>query len=203
MNTKNFVTVATVALGTATLTVTIFLGATIEAENDALPLAPTIARPELVASGVKMTLARSTEGEFRAGATPAFDLQAVNTRAERTEVRVRIAMTAVAPSSPLSRMVVIPMELWREERALVLGPNETKTFFFNATTNLPANKVFSVTMLAVDSPATATDSANKGTGLALNPPPLFLSRMGIEGLTFSTVPPVVALASLAVPRSAE
>jgi hypothetical protein len=197
MNTKDLVTITTVALGTATLTVATFLGNTIEAGNDANPPTPTIARPELVADGVRMTLAASTGCELKAGEAPSFDLQAVNTLDKSAEVRVRLTMTAVAPTSPLSRMIALPMELWHEDRAITLTPNETKTLTFHATTNLPVNKLFSVSMLAIDS--TATPEANGNSGAPANPSARLLANTlpGVVGFSFSTVTkaaaPTVAL----------
>ena len=188
MNTKDLVTITTVALGTATLTVATFLGNTIEAGNDANPLGPTIARPELVVDAVKMTVAASAGCELKAGETPAFDLQAVNTLDKAAEVRVRLTMTAVAPTSPFSRMVTMPMELWHEDRAITLGPNETKMLTFNAATNLPANKVFSVSMLAIDPSATREGTGNLTAGTDPKLRPLSISRLGVVGLSFSTVP---------------
>jgi len=188
MNTKDLVTITTVALGTATLTVATFLGNIIEAGNDANPLAPTIARPELVADGVKMTLAASAGCELKAGEAPAFDLQTVNTLDKPAEMRVRLTMTAVSPTSPLSRMIAMPVELWHEDRTITLGPNETKTLAFNAATNLPANKAFSVSMLAIDPTAAAEGAGNLVAGTDPKLRPLSLSRLGVVGLSFSTVP---------------
>jgi len=188
MNTKDLVTITTVALGTATLTVATFLGNTIEAGNDANPLAPTIARPELVADGVKMTLVASAGCELKAGEAPTFDLQTVNTLDKPAEVRVRLIMTAVSPTSPLSRMIAMPMELWHEDRAITLAPNEIKTLTFKAETNLPTNKVFSVSMLAIDAAAAAEGASNLAAGTDPKLRPLSLSRLGVVGLSFSTVP---------------
>jgi len=187
MNTKDLAIITTVALGTATLTVATFLGSTIEAGNDANPIAPAIARPELLAEGVKMTLVASSGCELKAGEPPAFDLQAINTLDKPAEVRVRLTMTAVAPTSPFSRMIAMPQELWHEDRAITLSPKGTTTLTFNATTNLPVNKLFSVSMLAIDS--TATPEAIGNSGARANPSTQLLanSQSGVVGLSFSTV----------------
>ena len=91
-------------------------------------------------------------------------------------------------------MIAMPQELWHEERAITLAPNETKTFVFNASTNLPANKLFSISMMVVDSSKALPDVNSPVTGANAKLRPVSISQFGIAGLNFSTVPPGKGLA---------
>ena len=203
MNTKDLLIITTVALGTATLTVATFLGDTLNAANEANSPTPQIAQSELVAHGIKMTLTASGHRQFKSGDVPSFDLLAVNTLGQSSETHVRLAMTATAPSSALSRMVSFPAQIWQADRLLTLAANETKTFTFMANTNLPANSIISVSIEDADFAKTANAKVvNAGVGPTLRPPSSL--QRGIVALRFSTrslsATPDVALASPLAPR---
>ena len=78
MKTKDILTIATTALGTATLTVA-FLASPTTSGTDANSQAVTIAKPKLVANGIEMMLSAAEGRQFKAGDQPAFELCAVNT----------------------------------------------------------------------------------------------------------------------------
>lgn len=195
MKTKDLLIITTVALSTATLTVAAFLGYSLEAGGDANKPTPTIAKPELVASGIEMTLETSAGREFKAGEAPSFDLRAMNTQDSLSEILVRLTMTATAPVSALSRMIPAPTKLWQEERTLTLGPNETKTFTFIANTNLPANRIISVSLLDVGQAKGVANANVAGAGAGPSTRPPGFLRQGIVALNFFTVPQGVALAA--------
>jgi hypothetical protein len=172
MKMKDLLTIITVALGTATLTVATFLADSLEAGSEANPPAATIAKPRLVAHGMEMTLAPADGRFFKTGDQPGFELRAVNTLNESSDATVHVTMTASAPVSPLSRVVLMPVVLWQEEWSLKLEPNETRVFTFTARTNLPANSVISVSLSEANS-----REQTMATG------------RGIVALSFSTVTP--------------
>jgi hypothetical protein len=195
MNTKDLGIICTVALGTAALTVATFLGETLEAGGDENQPRPAIAKPELVANGIKLTLGATGGREFKAGDAPSFDLVAVNTLGTLSETQVRLMMTATAPSSPAARMVPMPVMLWQEERALTLGPNETKSYTCVVQTNLPPNSIISVWLMNVK-PAPTKSNLPAAASSVVPMIPLHGSfPQGVVALSFSTVPQSTALAS--------
>ena len=126
MNTKDLLTITTVALGTAALTVTAFLGNTLDAEGDSHALTATLAKSELVANDIKLTFTAAEGRTFKAGDEPAFVLTAINTRDVSSTATIDVAMTATAPSSPFSRMIPVPSMLWQNQCTLTLAPHETR-----------------------------------------------------------------------------
>jgi hypothetical protein len=186
MKTKDLVTITSVAVGTAALTVA-FMSNPLEAGSGGNPLAATIAQPKLTAAGVELTLAAVAGRVFKAGDQPAFELRAVNTLAKPSAVTVTVALSSTAPSSPYSRVLLMPSVLWQEQRALTLGPKETKVFTFNASTNVPANSDLSISLSASDKPVqtTAAGSPEAATAARIE----LLTNPGIVALKFSTVTP--------------
>ncbi|MGA2541812.1 MAG: hypothetical protein ABSG78_09695 [Verrucomicrobiota bacterium] len=189
MKTKDLLIIATAALGTATLTVA-FHASPLISGNDANPLAATIAKPKLTANGIEMTLSAANGREFKAGDQPAFELQAVNTLGEPSEVAICATLSAFTVGSPMSRIGPIPSVLWHEELALKLGPNETKALTLAARTNLPANSSISVFLSQAGQTGKATAAGSPGIASAA---PLMRGGLpGIVAMRFSTVPPVPA-----------
>jgi|ERR1039458_1608116 hypothetical protein len=189
MKTKDLLTIATAALGTATLTVA-FHASSLISGNDANPLAATIAKPKLVANGIEMTLASANGRDYKAGDQPAFELQAVNKLNQPSDVSVCATLSASAPVSRMSRAMPIPTILWHEELALALGPNETKVLTLAARTNLPANSVMTVSLSQVGQAGKAMTAGNPGTAFVAPLAPG--GQPGIVAMRFSTVPPVAA-----------
>ena len=202
MKTNDFSTIAVTAFGTATLVVATFLGGTLEAVDDASPPSPAITKPELLANGIKMTLTAAEGQELKAGDAPEFDLLAANTLGEPAEAHISITMTATAPNSAFSRMVVMPSVLWRQEWTLTLEPNETKTVKFNTHTNLPSNSLITVSLNPIDQSKSASPG-NLTTGSNAGIQPMPFIQQGIAVLNFSTVQNPVTLASVPVPPRSE
>ncbi|MGO8925457.1 MAG: hypothetical protein ACLQU3_00835 [Limisphaerales bacterium] len=180
MKTKDILTITTVALGTATLTVAAFWAAPIEAGSDADTPPAKLAKPQLISHGVEMTLASAGGRVFKAGDQPEFELTALNTTNQLANVSVCVTMTASSPADALSRVIRLPKVLWQQEQVFTLQPNETKMLALCASTNLPVNSVISVSLREQDQ----------------KPAPL---TPGIVALTFSTVVPT-ALPAVASTR---
>jgi len=177
MKTKDILTIATTALGTATMTGT-----------DTNPTAATIAKPKLVANGIEVTLSAADGREFKAGDQPEFELRAVNTLKEPSQAAICATLYAERPQDLMSRMIIMPSELWRQEFDFALKANETKVVTLAARTNLPANSSISVSLSQVVQAA-----ANPGNAPAT---PLRLRGAdGIVAMRFSTVPPAAKTAS--------
>ena len=150
MKTKDILTTATVALGTATLTVAAFWASPMEAGNDADAPPAKLAKARFVSHGVEMTLASADGRVFKAGDRPEFELTALNTTNQPASVSVCVSMTASSPADALSRVIRLPMLMWQQEQVVTLQPKETKVLVLFAGTNLPPNSVISVSLREQD-----------------------------------------------------
>ena len=137
MKTKDILTITTVALGTATLTVGTFLAGPIAAGSDADTPPSDIAKSKFVSHGVELTLAPAGWRALKAGEQPEFELSALNTTNQPASVAVCVTMTASSPMDALSRVVRLPAVLWQQEQVVTLNPNETKVLALRCRTNLP------------------------------------------------------------------
>ena len=155
MKTKDILTITTVALGTATLTLAAFWAGPLEAGGDADAPPAKIAKPRLISRGVEMTLAPASGRVFQAGDAPEFELTALNTTNQPASVSVCVTMTSSSPADALSRVIRLPKVLWQQEQVVTLQPNETKVYALCASTNLPPNSVISVSLREQDQLAAA------------------------------------------------
>jgi hypothetical protein len=195
MKAKDILTVTSVALGTATLTVATFWSGSLDAGIDAAPPA-TIAKPSLVSHGVEMTIAAVGSQVFKAGEPPVFELTAVNTTNQDASAAVCVAMTSSAPADRLSRVIRMPSMLWQQEQVVTLKPGETRVYGLSTRTNLPAFSLISVSLREVVPKRTGNSEPVDGVRAARPFQP------GIVALSFSTVAPggVPAFASLKLPN---
>lgn len=187
MKTKDLLTIGSVALGTATLTVLTFWSDCLEAGDEQEALQATISRPKLVMSGVEMSLVTADGRVFKAGDEPAFQLQAVNTTDAPANVDVWVALRASSPADALSRVVRLPSILWQQHQPLALKPHETKVIALPASTKLPPKSVISVSLQGSD-PLQRTGLAVQPLGQSPNQPAVS-AQPGIIALTFSTATP--------------
>jgi len=191
MKAKDFMNIASVAAGTAAVTiVTCWPGSTdAGAEQDAL--AAKIAKPKLVCNGVEMSLAAAGGRVFKAGDLPVFELAAVNTTAEPATVAVGVVMSASSTADALSRVIRLPAILCQEQRLIVLKPHEARTVLLSPKTKLPPNSLISVSL--EESPGTETGKASvaNSTVLPLQQPerglPSPQHQPSVVALTFSTI----------------
>jgi hypothetical protein len=146
MKTKDILTITTVALGTATLTVGTFLAGPIAAGSDADTPPSNIAKSKFVSHGVELTLAPAGRRALKAGEQPEFELSALNTTNQPASVAVCVTMTASSPMDALSRVVRLPAVLWQQEQVVTLNPNETKVLALRCRTNLPRNSMINVAL---------------------------------------------------------
>jgi hypothetical protein len=170
MQTKDLLTIATTALGTATLTVAGFWAGPLGAGSEADAPPAIIANARLVSHGVELGLAPAGARAFKAGEQPEFELTAVNTTDQPASTAVGVTLTASAPANALSRAVRVPLVLWQQEQVVTLNPKETKVLALCATTNLPPNSLISVLL------------RESGEGAAQAP-------LGITAFSFSTAAP--------------
>lgn len=178
MKTKDLLTITTAALGTATLTVAAFWAGPTDAGHDADAPPPKLAKSLLISHGIELALAPTGGRTFKAGDQPEFELTARNTTSQPAGASVCVTMTASVPADMTSRVIRIPLVLWRQEQIVSLKPDETKVYALCAGTNLPPKSIISVSL----------------RDLEQNPARL---RAGIVALSFSTAVdgPVAAVAS--------
>lgn len=170
MKTTDLLTIATAALGTATLTVAAFWAGPLDAGNEADALPAKVAKARLMTKGVELALAAAGGRTLKAGDQPEFELTAVNTTDQPAKVGVGISMTGTAPASAMSRTIQMPSVLWQREECVTLEPKETKVLTLRASTHLPPNSVINVSLREPGAEAT-------------------LLLPGITALSFSTVVP--------------
>jgi len=179
MKTKDLLTIATAALGTATLTVAAFWAGPIDAGNDADAPPAKLAKAKLVSHGVELTLAPTGGRTFQAGDQPEFELTALNTAGQVANLAICVTMNSTTVASAFARTPLLPKALWQQVQQLTLKPNETKVLTLCANTKLPVKSLISVSL--------------REEGPKAGP-----SAPGIVALSFSTAAPaaqpVVALA---------
>ena len=171
MKTKDLLTVTTVAMGTAALTIATFWAGSIDAGGEPDQLSPKIAQPKLVTEGVELTLAAAGGQTFKAGDEPTYELKAVNTTGKPADVAVRVAMTTSAPANPMSRVAIAPAPLWQSTQIVKLRPNETKVLTVATDMKLPAGQAVSVSLRPAATPSASQakpSSSSSANVVALN-----------------------------------
>jgi hypothetical protein len=141
---KDILTITTVALTTATLTVLAFWTAPLEADNEAK--APTVAQPKLVANGIEMTLVAAEGKTFEAGDKPQFQLTAKNITAEPATTKVAVSIASQDLRSMGGRTLSVPTRVWQQDSTLTLAPNEQKNITLSSDAQLPKDSMVSVAM---------------------------------------------------------
>jgi len=183
MKTNDLMTIVTVALTTAVLTLINFWPATLEAGgNDTTPTT-SIAKPKLVAHGIEMTLSTAHGRTFGAGEEPMLELTAANTTGDPATASVNITLTSSSPADMMSRVPRLPKALWQQNLPVALQPNETKTIALAVPEKLPAGSMIAVT-LGEAMPNAATPSPTPDAKPVLRR--AGLPPGGIVALRFST-----------------
>jgi hypothetical protein len=141
---KDILTITSVALTTATLTVLAFWSAPLEADNEAK--APTVAQPKLVANGIEMTLVAAEGKTLQVGDKPQFQLTAINTTTEPATTQVAVSLAAQDLRSMGGRTLSIPKRVWQQDSTLTLAPNEKTTITLSSDAQLPKDSMVSVVM---------------------------------------------------------
>jgi len=192
MKTNDLMTIATVALTTAVLTVINLWPANLEAGgNDTAPPF-SIANPKLVAHGIEMTLATAHGRTYGAGDQPLLELTAANTTGNPATASVNVTLTASSPADAMSRVPRLPKALWQQNLPVTLEPNVTKTITLAVPEKLPAGSMIAFTLgEAKPNEATASQSSEAKPLLSR----AGLPPGGIVALRFSTAAPVLQTAS--------
>jgi hypothetical protein len=145
MKTNDLLTVTTVAVGTAALTVLTLWPSTLDAGNDS-QVPAQIAKPKLVSRGVEMTLVTADGKVPKAGDVPVLELTAVSFTNVSTRVSARVTMNISSPADIFSRTVRMPATVWVDNREFTVPAGEKKTLRLLCGTNLPPNRFISVSL---------------------------------------------------------
>lgn len=149
MKTKDWLTITSVALGTAALTVVTFwpgpMDAGVEAEGPAIK----IAQPKLDCDGLELSVTHPGGEPIKAGDRPNFELTAMNKSEGTKTAKFAVRMTAVSAANMLSRVPRMPLVLWQQDQILTLKAGETRVVSLN-TTNVPANNQVTVVLSTVN-----------------------------------------------------
>jgi hypothetical protein len=177
MKRQDLIKTASVALGTAAITVATCWTGPVNAGNEGQALPAKIARPKLITHGVELTLVSTGDRAPATGDKPRFELTALNLSEAPVSLPVCVQINATSMPDALARVVRIPNLLWQQEFTLTLKPKETKVLPVQAAKALPASSMISV--LLGEAGASAT-----GSTLATSSGPVAQQR--ILMLSFST-----------------
>lgn len=183
MKMKQILAIATVALGTATLTVAICLQGPLNAGDAAVEAL----HPKLTVNNVELSLT-ADKATLKAGAKPVLEICAVNTVDRECKAAFGLAMSDSTRAARVSRTLSAPAMLWQVDKTLVLGPREIKRIKIQADKPLPANASFSVMLINEEQaqvavrpvPVISTPSGTNATVMLQTP-------MAIGALEFNTL----------------
>ena len=145
MRVKDILAILAVAAATTAFTVVLLGPGRVGATDKPQGITPTIAQPKLKVDGCVFSL-KTDKASYKADEMPVFEIEATNTTDAPVEKTVWISLSSSSPSSPLSRVMVLPKPLWIEKCLVSLKPGETKTVRLATKTKLPAGQSVSITM---------------------------------------------------------
>jgi hypothetical protein len=106
---------------------------------------PVIAQPKLESQGCVFELKTDKE-DYKPGDRPVLEIVAANPSPQTAAATVWITILESAPSSPMSRMIVMPKVLWFHECRVRLKPGERKTIGVAVEVDLPEGKEISINL---------------------------------------------------------
>jgi hypothetical protein len=162
MKTKDLLIITTTAIATAAGTVAFLIPTSLNADGEAT-LPPKISPPRFRANGLEFAVTAKDGRLPKAGDPLALELQVRSLTNSPATASIRLVLSASSPADALSRAIRLPTLLWQKQEFMTVAPNETKVLSLSTVTNLPAGKIFSVTLQEVV-PGNASDSANTLAG---------------------------------------
>jgi hypothetical protein len=136
---RNVVTV----LGTAAVTAAVVLtlaGPRGDSAAQAGPaVKPVIAQPQLTSHGCTFVL-KTDKASYESDEAPVIAVTATNPTEKPVNATVWVNITATAPASRMSRMLVVARPLWTQDLVFSLKPGETKSMSVTCQARLPAGQ---------------------------------------------------------------
>ena len=143
MKLRNVLTVLGTAAVTAAATLALF--APWGGDAQAGPaVKPVLAQSQLASQGCTFTLKTDKEA-YEAGDAPKVEVTATNPTDKPVTATVSVVVTSTAPTSPMSRMLPIPVVLWSHEYAFTV-PADGKQSLTAECAGLPAAKKVAMTL---------------------------------------------------------
>jgi hypothetical protein len=125
----------------ATFFLTLFVGwpGAVEAIDPPESGKPLVAQPVLKAGSLELSVS-GVKALYKAGEIPALELQAINKGTSTIDATATLTLMITAPSSPMSRVLPIPMQAWRKECPLSVAAGQTKTIALPTNVALASGK---------------------------------------------------------------
>ncbi len=143
MKLRNVLTVLGTAAATAAVTLALFTPWGGDAQAGPA-VQPVISQAQLASQGCTFTL-KTDKTAYEAGQAPAVEVTASNPTDKPVTASVWVTVTSTSPTSPMSRMLPIPVVLWSHEYAFTLEPDSTKALTA-ACAGLPAGGNVGITL---------------------------------------------------------
>lgn len=135
MKARDLLVVGLCALSTVAICEVLFPASWANANPDEYQVTAS-ATPVLELQDAELSL-KTDKPVYRPGDKPVVTLKAVNHSDQPVSVKVKTRLFAMAPSSPMSRMVTMPRELWKQDCLVALKANETRTFTLETGAQIP------------------------------------------------------------------
>jgi len=145
MRVRNLTTIVASAAATMVLTLTLFGPDRVGADKQSDVIPPEITHPTLTLDTCNVVLT-TDRPQYKAGDVPKLTLQVINKTDKPLKQMVVLRLQASAPSSPLSRIAVLPEEVWKRDVLVDLAPGEKKTLDVDLDLKLPEGKSIAITM---------------------------------------------------------
>ena len=145
MKSRDVAVVCAVAGVTAVVLVAVLVPAMAEAEGPKGKVSWVALTPELKLDGAALTLTTEKKS-YRAGEKPVVLVEAKSYTDESVTVDATVRMMCKAPSSPMSRMLVMPRKAWERKCRISLDGRGTSTVSIPSDVGLAAGQEASFTV---------------------------------------------------------
>jgi len=117
----------TVAVAVAVFAVTVVAlwPGNLRAGRHAKPLPAKIAQPVLEVNGCRATLRRLAD-TLKPGDKPELELEVTNPTDRPISLEFAVSMMSAAPTPPMSRMIRLPMPVWKHDSLITLEPGQAR-----------------------------------------------------------------------------
>jgi hypothetical protein len=148
MNRRNVLTFATWTLASFAIATGGLLTSRLQATPDEAAQQAPPPTPVLKSGPAELTLKLAPDSQLTPGVTPVFVVDAGNTGDEPTTLVATVTILGTQPTSPLSRALPRPTQVWQKKLEFTLSPRGSQTLRISPDQPLPQAS-FTV-MLAAD-----------------------------------------------------
>ncbi|MFI5381477.1 MAG: hypothetical protein ACHRHE_19440 [Tepidisphaerales bacterium] len=137
MNRRNVLTFATWTLASFAIGSAGMLTARLQATPDEASQQAKPPAPVLKSGPAEITLQLASGSNLIPGATPVFVVEARNTSDETATVTATVTILGTQPTSPLSRALPRPTQVWQKKLEVALSPKGSQTLRISPDQPLP------------------------------------------------------------------